>query len=318
MSNAPGGFLPPLDPNQGSGTSSMSRVMLTASLMLVAWMGVQTCGPKPTPKVTEKDAPAQTTTTTQATTADAAAPTPTGTPNSLPETTKTFSADVAKAGGASDRGGDIIGGYDATVTSWGGQISRFVLPEYKENRLKKKEDLAGAVNVNLARARNQGAQFGALRSRGGDVVLAADAPYEVVQETADSVVLSRLTPSGVRVTRAWTFNAASFAVEHTLTLKNESADKKTAELDVVLTGAERVGERDEGGFFSAGSVDRLGGACDVNDKRHHFLSKKVQDDPEDFAFKGLVKTAAIDRHYFIAAVSFEGTPTDGCSASFFQ
>ena len=314
MSNAPGGFLPPLDPQQGGG-SSMSRVLLTASLMLVGWMAVQAfLGPKTPPKVTEKDAAAQTATTTTTTTTDpTTAPATTGTPNSLPETTKTFAADVAKAGG----GGDIVGGYDASVSSHGAQITRFALSDYKETKLKKKEDAANAVAVDLAKARNQGAQIAALRSRGGDVDLAAYAAYEVVSEDAHGIVYSRLTASGVRVTRGYTFDDKTFTVKHELTLKNESDAKKTALLDMILSGGERVGERDEGGFMSP-STDRLGGACVVKDERNHFLSKKVQDDPEDFTFTGLVQSASIDRHYFLAAIEFDSTPTDGCSASFFQ
>jgi YidC/Oxa1 family membrane protein insertase len=318
MSNAPGGFLPPLDPQQKPGGSSMTRVMLTASLMLIAWMSIQMFGPKKDaePKTTTPDA-AQTTTAPTTTTPppspDAAAPPPTGTPNSLPEETRVFAADVAKGADT----GDVTGGYDATVSSWGAQLTRFELTDYFETKLKKKEDFQGAVRVNLAKARNQGAQIPALRSRGGDVELAADAPYEIVAADAHHVEFSRLTSSGVRVSRSYTFDEQSFKVVHTLTLKNESEARKTAQLDMVLTGTERVAERDEGGMFSPGG-DRLGGHCDIGGKRHHFLSKKVQSDPEDMIWTGPVKSAAIDRHYFIAAVAFEGTPTDGCKSTFFQ
>lgn len=294
----------------------MSRVLLTASLMLVGWMAVQTCGqpPKKDPATTTT---ASTTTTTPPASTDpatlTATPPTSGTPNSLPEETKSFAADVAKAGGS----GDVVGGYEALLSSHGAQLKHYLLPDYKETRLKKKEDAANAVAVNLAKANNQGASLPALRSRGGDVVLEADAPYEVAASDDHSVTFSRLTSSGVRVTRTYTFDDKTFSFTHALTLKNESDAKKTAQLDVILSGTERVGERDEGGMFSPGG-DRLGGACDVKGKRHHFLSKKVQDDPEDFKFAGPVKTAAIDRHYFIAAVEFEGTATDGCSATFFQ
>jgi len=314
MSNAPGGFLPPLDPQQGGSGSSLTRVLMTASLMMVAWVSIQMFADPPP----AKDPTATTTTTTTAATPTATTATPdaaptTGTPNSLPEETREFTANVAKASGSVD----ISGGYTAVVSSHGAQVSRFDLTDYFETKLLKESDRLNAVRVNLAKADNGGAHVAGLRSRGGDVALVVDAPYEIVASDAHKVVFSRLTASGVRVTRSFTFDDKTFQVVHELTLKNESAEKRTAEFDVVMTGTERPGERDEGGMFSPGT-DRLGGHCDVKDDRHHFLSKKVQDDPEDFTFTGPVRSAAIDRHYFLAALAFEGTPTDGCKATFFQ
>jgi YidC/Oxa1 family membrane protein insertase len=315
MSSAPGGFLPPLDPNPQAG-GGMTRVMLTASLMLVVWMGVQMfAGPK---KDTEKPAapPTTTTQTSPQTSPPAltAAPATTGTSNTLPEETKVFAADVAKASGSVD----IAGGYDATLSSHGAQFTRFELTRYLETKLNKKDPNEAAAKVNLAKAANAGAHLGALRARAdGDVDLAADAPYEVVGQSDTSISYARLTSSGVRITRTYTFDPKTFAVGHEVTLKNESTEKRTAALDFVMTGTERVGERDEGGMFSP-ATDRLGGHCDVDGEREHFLSTKVQDDPADFDFKGVVTTAGIDRHYFLAAASFAGVATAGCKASFFQ
>jgi YidC/Oxa1 family membrane protein insertase len=158
---------------------------------------------------------------------------------------------------------------------------------------------------------HDGARFLALRSRGGDVALAADAPYELVSESARAVVFERRTASGVRVTRTTTFDEKRFALTHEVVLKNDSPEKKSAVLDVVLTGVERAGERDEGGLMQP-TPDALAGACKVADSRESFTSRDVEDEAE--VFEGRVKYAAIDRHYFLSAVLFGDIQTERCAA----
>ncbi|MDP2339318.1 MAG: membrane protein insertase YidC [Deltaproteobacteria bacterium] len=315
MSSSPGGFLPPLDPHQ-QGAGSMSRVVMTASLMLVMWMAMQIFTDKPEKKPAEPTpAAAQTTATTTPSSAAGINNATPATPD-LPEETRVFAADVAKATGSAE----ISGGYEAKLSSHGAQFSSYLLTHYFEAELNKEAKAAGKPleRVDLAQATNQKAQLPALRSRGGDVDLAADAGYEIKESTENSVLFSRLTSSGIRVNRRYTFSDKTFALTHELTLVNEGSERKTALLDVVLSGTERKGERDSGGFFSPGTPDRLGGHCDINGSREHFMSKEVQDDPDDASFTGQVRTAAIDRHYFVAAVAFDNTPTDKCKASYFE
>ena len=313
MSSSPGGFLPPLDP-QHQGGSSMSRVVTTASLMLVMWMGMQMFFPnKPAPGPETKPVAATTTTTTTTSAAGSINAAP-ATPD-LPEEVRTFAADVAKSSGSVD----ISGGYQATLSSHGGQFSHYELTDYFETTLHHDNKAAPPTErVDLAQATNQGAQLPALRSRGGDVDLGADAGYEIKETTANSVLFSRLTASGVRINRLYTFSDKTFALTHELTLINESAERKTAQLDLVLSGLERPGERDAGSFLSPGTPDRLGGHCDVAGQREHFLATDVQNDPDDHGYAGTVRSAGIDRHYFVAAVAFDNTPTDACNATYFE
>ena len=309
MSSTPGGFLPPLDPNQQTG-NPMTRVVLTASLMLMAWMGINAFTPKPAPKA--PDAPVSIT--------DAAAPaagvvagvTDTAvvpTDDKLPEQQATVVVDVA----AKQDKSKVQGGFEGVLSSYGAQVKRWALTGYTESKLEKGVDPASHIKVDIARGENGGAHLVALRSRGGDVALKADAPYEITENTPRAVTFSRLTPSGVRVTRRYLFDDATFSLKLETTLKNESLAKRTAEFDMVLSGRERAGERGEGGMFVA-ATDNLGGTCVTDKDREAFQSTKVEKSPEDFIFKGPVRSAAVDRHYFVGAVTFDSVPTDGCQA----
>jgi YidC/Oxa1 family membrane protein insertase len=314
MSSSPGGLLPPLDPNQ-QGQSPTSRLMLTAVLMAMSIFLMQWLAPPP-PAETKPEAATTAKTTTQPGTAGSgaaavdAAPAPTGTPDTLPEQTWSTSTDVQKNSGSKD----IEGGYAATMTSWGAQFASWQLDAYFETQAHTAPDRQHGVRVDIARGIHDGARLPALRSRGGDVTLVASAPWELVEQGEKKVVFSRLTSSGVRLTRTYTFDPTSFTVTHELNLKNESDVKKTADLDVILTAVERKGERDEGGMFAA-ATDNTGGSCVIGDDRHTFFSKAVENDPEDHVWKGTVRSASIDRHYFLGAMTFDGMPTDGCKAT---
>jgi YidC/Oxa1 family membrane protein insertase len=305
MSSSPGGLLPPLDPNP-QGQSATSRMVLTAALMAISIAMMQWLAP-PVPPPAEKTAPPTLATTTPP--PGQAAPGPAGTPDDLPEQTWRTAADVAKNSGSND----IEGGYEATLTSWGAQVKSFALNAYLESQPAPGAE-GKAAAVDIARGVHDGARLPALRSRGGDVALAAGAPWELQRQTDTQAVFSRLTASGVRLTRTYTFDPKSFTVGHELNLKNESDQKRTASLDVVLVGAERPGERDEGSMF-APATDLLGGSCTVDGDRSTFFSKAVENDPEDHVWKGPVRLASVDRHYFVGAVTFDGIPTEGCAAT---
>ncbi|MBM4282482.1 MAG: membrane protein insertase YidC [Deltaproteobacteria bacterium] len=314
MSSSPGGLLPPLDPNP-QGQSATSRILLTSVLMALSILMMQWLAPPQPPASSEPKAVA---TTETAAGADAgsgaaglqAAPASVGTPDDLPEQTWRTSADVAKASGSKD----IEGGYAATLSSWGAQIQSWQLDAYLETEPHKAPDRERGVRVDIARGAHDGARMPALRSRGGDVALAARAPWEIVERGERKVVFSRLTSSGVRLTRTYEFDPRSFTVKHELNLKNESAQKRTAELDVAFVGVERPGERDEGGLLSP-ATDQLGGACVVGEDRHAFFSKAVESDPADHVWKGAVRSASVDRHYFVGALTFDDVPTEGCKAT---
>lgn len=312
MSSTPGGFLPPLDPNQQS-ANPMTRVVLTASLMLVAWIGLNAFTPKPAPKPPEATPATDVATAAAAVEAAAAAAAVpgavVGTDDKLPEQEATIAVDVA----AKQDKSKVQGGFEGTLSSFGAQVKRWALTGYSETKLEKGVDPKSHIKVDIAKGENGGAHLLALRSRGGDVVLKADAPYELTENTARAVTFSRLTPSGVRVSRRFLFDDETFSLKLETTLKNESDAKRTAEFDMVLSGKERVGERDEGGMFVV-ATDKLGGTCVTEKDREAFQSSKVEKEPEDFIFKGAIRSAAVDRHYFVGAVTFDSIPTDGCKA----
>lgn len=301
MSMQPGGLLPGLEP-QGPDTK---RLLVTVTLVTVMWAGFQLLGPKPQPPA-PSDTPAAPVPVAAVVPAELSAPA--GTPNVLPEEKRTFTADVAAA--MTGAGVGVKGGYRAELTSHGAQIASFQLDGYQD--VLRKDKVTGvAPSIDLAAAGETGARALALRSRGGTVALTADAPYEVIEQSERGAAMSRATASGVRVTRRYQFDAARFAFTHTIELKNESAGPHTASLELVLTGVERPGERDQGGMFNP-TPDALGGVCMVAGSRETFTSREVEKEPEKF--DGAVSYAGIDRHYFLAAVVLDGAPARRCVA----
>ena len=294
MSTQPGGLLPGLEP-QGPDTK---RLLVTVLLVTAMWMGFQYFSPSaPPPDDKKPDVPVATAGTALV------APLQNGvdaTKDDLPEETRVVAADVAGASKADAV--SVRGGYRAELTSKGAQLKSFRLTGYTDQKIKDQP-------IDLASADDGGARMLAIRSRGGDVQLNADASYSVVSSDANKVVFERLTPSGVRVTRAYTFDPLKFAFSDDVVLKNESDTKKSAAFDVVMTGQERAGERDEGGMFSA-TPDALAGACRVGGSRETFTSAKVEKEAKKYP--GTVDYAALDRHYFLAAVVFDGAPTERC------
>jgi YidC/Oxa1 family membrane protein insertase len=296
----PGGMLPGLEP-QGPDTK---RLLATVLLVTAMWVGFTYLSPsQPAAPVAADAGPvaAQTTTAPTAATSAQAEVAP-ATNDNTPEERREFKADVAQASHA--EAVSVRGGYRAGLTSKGAQLDRFELTGYN--------DAKTGQPIDLANAEYGGARVMALKSRGGDVQLAPDASYAVVSSDANKIVFERKTPSGVVVTRTYAFDPARFAFTHDITLKNESDAKKTAMLDLVLTGQERAGERDEGGMFSA-TPDALAGACKVKGSRETFTSAKVEKEAKSFV--GNVDYAAIDRHYFLAAVVTSG---ESCAAAPFN
>ena len=310
MSMQPGGFLPPLDPNQQGPDNK--RLFLTVILTTGLFMGMQFFLQKPQPEQ------AAATAGVDAGVADAvpselnAAPAPAAgsTPDSLPEEVVAFSANVAEKSGLDHI--VVKGGYDAKVSSHGAQITSFALPAYKDVRFtmgKTKEH----PPVDFAWARHEGAAMVAMRSRGGDVTLAVNAPYAIVQRDEKSVTFERVTAAGVRITRSYVFDPARFSFTHEVTLKNESSAKKEAAFDVVFAdggGHQEVVFVGKGAMFAPTSA---AAACRVDDSREAIAPSDIKDE-KAVEHKGSVSYAAIDHHYFLAGMTFDGTPTQACKA----
>lgn len=237
------------------------------------------------------------------------------TPHRLPEETHVVEADVAGSGKQLE---GVKGGYRATLTNEGAQLAGFELTGYVDPNAKPSgeseegDEATGeeTANIELAKGEHDGARLLALRSRGGDVKLDDDAAYEVVETSERGAVYRRVLPSGVTVTRTFTFDDHRFAFRHEVVLENKSASQKTAELDLVLVGAEREGERDSGGLF-APQTDQLAAVCKAGGEHERFLSRELEK-PE--TLKGAVGQVGLDRHFFLAAVVPEdGSKTVGCT-----
>lgn len=302
MSMQPGGMLPGLEP-QGPDTK---RLLITVTLVTLMWAGFQLLSPQ-VPDPPKLDLPAAPVAPAPVAAAPAELSAPAGTPDAMPEEKRTFSANVASA--MSGAGVGVKGGYAAELTTHGAQIASFQLDGYADV-LRKDAATGVAPPIDLASAGETGARALALRSRGGTVALNAASPYEILEQGERNVALSRATPSGVRVTRRYEFDPARFAFTHKIELKNESSAAQTASLDLVLTGVERPGERDQGGMFNP-TPDALAGVCMVAGSRETFTSREVEKEPEKF--EGDVTYAGIDRHYFLAAVVLDGAPTQRCA-----
>jgi YidC/Oxa1 family membrane protein insertase len=256
--------------------------------------------------------------------ADPAAPAPalvSATPD-LPERTHVVEADVA--GNAEQKSEGLKGGYRATVTSHGAQLKGWELTGYVDTKLTQdavdevmktgvdektaKKDTP-AINIELADGEHAGARLIAIRSAGGDVKVAAGAAYEVTSSSADEVVLERQLEGGVKLTRSYRFDNKRFVVEHKLRLDNESTAPRTAQLELVLAGTERPGERDEGSAFGYGA-DPLAAVCAAGEERERYISKDIEQTEK---LAGDVKYVGVDHQYFMAAVlPGQGAGTTGC------
>jgi YidC/Oxa1 family membrane protein insertase len=202
----------------------------------------------------------------------------------------------------------VRGGYQVDLSSKGGALSRFELTGYTDTD-RADPKTGEAPNVDLAAASLRGARTMALVSRGGEVSLKADADYTLVKDEDGEVIYERTTPSGVVVRRAWRFNPVAFQLTHTVTLENKSSSPQTAELNLVLVGEERPGERDQGGFFGAYS-DKLAAVCSAAEDREKYESAGLEEKQDQ---RGKVSYVAVDRHFFLGAVVPTQGETQGCT-----
>ncbi|MFZ9886989.1 MAG: membrane protein insertase YidC [Myxococcota bacterium] len=226
------------------------------------------------------------------------------TPLTLPERLHTVTADVAANGTALE---GVKGGYRATLSNRGAQLQGFELTGYLDSSVK---EASNTPNIDLVRGMFDGGRLFAVRSRDGDVKLSAADAYEVVEQSESAATYRRTLANGVVVTRRFRFEPARFAFAHEITLENKGTVPRKAVLDLVLTGAERAGERDGGGAF-ASQTDQLAAVCRVAGEHERFPSQELEEQPE--AMAGQVDYVGLDRHFFLATVLPDaGVATSGC------
>jgi YidC/Oxa1 family membrane protein insertase len=307
MSSAPTGFLPHLD-SPGSGGPPTGRLIVTAALVTVIFVGMQIAFP---PKKDEPIAAPAPTLSEPAAVGDA----PIAVVAGVNATERLPEREVIVAHTVSSTTDAVRGGYKTTLTSHGAQMKAVQLDGYSDPSWTRTD--GSAALVDLAYATQAGRHMMALVSRGGDVNLAPDASFVITEETPLSVTFERVTETGVRVSRRYEFDDKKFSLKHTLTLKNESAVPHVAELDWVLPGFEHGGEA-SASMLSRSSVKHGAGACTIDSKRKLFQTEEIHDDADDTKRTGSVSTAYVDQFYFVGAVAFDGLPTTGCEAKPFK
>lgn len=247
-----------------------------------------------------------------------------------PEQTVSVNVDVAGAAGQEVK--TIEGGFIANVSSHGAQIARFELTGYGDHEVNKREDHKegdAVFNIDLAEESVRGVRQFALQSRDGDVALDPGASYDIVEQSERKVVMSRLTASGVRVTRTFIFKDGHFGFTHEVTLKNEGTEIKTANLDLVMQGRKGATASGAAGVrkHSSGFDDRVvvvKGLVLAHEHRAAHSSGRFVSDGEEGAHDLSGLEVALEAHPARGAkialhrASDLGREADGESALFFE
>lgn len=206
----------------------------------------------------------------------------------------------------------LEGDIEVGLTTKGAQLSKWELTGYRETakinpKTKEAYKLENAPLVDLVttghvRGPNKGTRLFSLKSRGGDVSLAPDATYTLVSADDRRAVFTRLTPSGVRVTRTYQFTPGTFVIDHAVELSNEGPKKANVELDLLVTAEELQGTRG-GGMFAAAS-DELTAVCRGEDQEKWMVSEleESKKDGKPTSITHATFYGGIDRHYFLATV----------------
>jgi YidC/Oxa1 family membrane protein insertase len=232
-----------------------------------------------------------------------------------PETLVHHSADVAAAlakAGAVGGAAQVPGGYRATLSSHGAQLASFSLTGYEDTKRLDEKTQKGPP-VDLVGGAHEGATLFTLVSRGGDVPLKADAPYELLEKEAGRVAFARNTGTGVQIKRVYDFDDKNYTLNAEIHFTNNADVDKVLEMDLRFTGVERAGERDEGSLFMP-LTDVLGAVCRVGGDKEKVTSKELDDGPK--TFEGKVAYAGVDRQFFLSAVlPADDVPTNKCNLS---
>jgi len=215
-----------------------------------------------------------------------------------PEEFLSFKIDIKTPAGQ-DESKVVRGGYDVKVSTYGAFISRYTLNGYKNE-------------INLAGGTPYSKLF-LLRSRSNDLTLFDTSDYEIVTKDPNHLVLRRVTPEGVEITRDYVFHDKEFIIEHKIRVKNNSSAPRKLELDLSFRGSEPANKKS--GFFTQAD-ETLTTVCKATTKRETFSTDDLEKNNIKRA-SGKVQYAALDQRYFLAAlVPIGDSHTSACVASF--
>ena len=195
----------------------------------------------------------------------------------------------------------------ARLSNWGAALVDFKLNNYFDALKKKKGEQPPPVDMVPAKGSSE--HSFTVRTIAGTVPLAVDAVYEIVESNQQRVVMQHDTGRGVLVRRTFKFegdNHNRFEVE--TAFENQTDQPQSLALQMAVTGVEREGERNEGGFLSP-PLDQMSWMCRT-DTLHKQLSLKHTTDE---TLAGPVTWAGIDRHYFLAAMVPRTGQTQSCA-----
>lgn len=220
--------------------------------------------------------------------------------DSLPENIEEFEVTVRKNLGDA-AGVAVRGGYKAQFTNQGGQIKSVALTGYQ------KPLTLGGKNF-------EGNYLTGLQSISADFTLRPNDSYKQKSKTETGIIYERLTPEGVRVTRAFELDPKDFAITQNITLVNETKGAMNMALELNLATSTNLDG--EASFFTPG-VSGFSAVCQgAEDRQSHTMSeleKEIQ------SHELPTKYMAIDERYFLMAwVPGTAFETKRCSARDFD
>lgn len=195
------------------------------------------------------------------------------TPSNTPIVTREFVVNVKESG--EEAALAARGGYQATVTSLGAQLSAFVLTGYE-------------TPINLVSDLAQHHMF-ALRSRDNQVTLAATAHYELLSSDASSAVFQYVTPEGIRVVRKYAFASNQFVMNQEIEIHNDGVAKRQVSLDLLLDKTDKDSKDDQMGVVWLANAEHERLAFDKLEK-------------EKKSVEGTLNYIGIDTRYFLMAL----------------
>ncbi|MFN0064186.1 MAG: membrane protein insertase YidC [Myxococcaceae bacterium] len=178
---------------------------------------------------------------------------------------------------------------------------RVTLREAFERFTGRKEAVSKAMNLSVPLAGRPPPLSTAIE---GPVPFAADAAFEVLEETPQSIRF-RAAQQGWEVIKEFRWPKEGYELLMTLTVRNTTQEARTGELWLHTT-REVDPSTEEAPSFFGGVGNQASAACAVGEE----LEKRAPSDDPPETLKGPIRFFGVDHQYFLAAV-FPLSPSEG-------